>query len=75
VFVVGVALDYCVLYTALDAVESGFHVVLVVEATAAVSEEGRAHALKQLQQAGVELVGTVPEALSMRHTTCSVASS
>jgi nicotinamidase/pyrazinamidase len=74
VFVVGVALDYCVLYTALDAVKSGFQVVLVVEATAAVSEEGRAHALEQLQQAGVQLAGTVAEALRRRHTTCSVAS-
>lgn len=74
VFVVGVALDYCVLYTALDAVKSGFQVVLVVEATAAVSEEGRVHALEQLQQAGVQLAGTVAEALRRRHTTCSVAS-
>lgn len=56
VVVVGVALEYCVLFTALDAVEYGFDTIVVLDATAPVSREGAASAVEKLQQAGVHVV-------------------
>lgn len=53
VVVCGLALDYCVEATALDAVRLGFEVVLIVDATTAVSEDGRARATRNLVKSGV----------------------
>jgi nicotinamidase/pyrazinamidase len=63
VVVVGVALEYCVLYTALDAVQEGFETSVVLDATAAVDEEGAAEAVQQLRQANVSVVQRVWDAL------------
>lgn len=55
VVVVGLALDYCVKYTALDAVREGFDTTVLLAATAAVNlklGDGDA-ATEQLRQAGV----------------------
>jgi nicotinamidase/pyrazinamidase len=55
VFVAGLATDYCVKATALDAKAAGFHVVVLSDAAAAVnvdpSDEKRA--LEELREAGV----------------------
>jgi nicotinamidase/pyrazinamidase len=58
VHVGGLALDYCVKETALDARRLGFDVVLHLEATRAIdARPGDAErALQQLREAGVEIV-------------------
>jgi nicotinamidase/pyrazinamidase len=62
VVVVGLATDYCVKATALDAVGLGYKAAVVTEAVAAVdvqSGDGRG-ALDELAAAGVELLGSAP---------------
>jgi len=57
-FVVGLATDYCVRASALDAVRRGFRTSVVIDAVAAVDilpGDGDA-ALKEMEQAGVRLV-------------------
>lgn len=58
VFTVGIAGDYCVKYTALDAKKSGFEVCVVEEATRCVdgSEKGWASAKRELDKAGIQIV-------------------
>lgn len=58
VFVCGLALDYCVKFTALDAKELHFETYLITDATRAVNlnpEDGR-DALSDLEDAGVKLI-------------------
>lgn len=58
VLVVGLALDYCVRFTALDALDAGFRTTVVVDATRAVElrpGDGAA-AVAALQAAGVRVV-------------------
>lgn len=56
VYVVGLALDYCVLWSALDAQSLGYDVYVVLSATAAVSEVGKKTAISQLHSAGVHII-------------------
>jgi nicotinamidase/pyrazinamidase len=58
VHVAGLALDYCVKETALDAARAGFEVVLHTGATRAIeAEPGDAdRVLEELRQAGVQIV-------------------
>jgi nicotinamidase/pyrazinamidase len=60
VHVAGLALDYCVRATALDAREKGFEVVLHLDATRAIeAEPGDAErTLEELRQAGVQISST-----------------
>lgn len=55
VFVVGLALDYCVKATALDAKRLGFETVVLVHATRAVNmnPEDGANAIKEMQEQGI----------------------
>jgi nicotinamidase/pyrazinamidase len=53
--VVGIATDYCVRATALDAVRAGFGTRVLLDLTAGVAEESTGTALGELQAAGVEL--------------------
>lgn len=53
--VVGIATDHCVRATALDAAAEGFQTTVLLEYTAAVAEETKAKALKELEAAGVTL--------------------
>lgn len=55
VIVVGLAFDYCVGYTALDAVSLGFRTHVVTDATAAVAAESRNEMTQRLEAAGVRL--------------------
>jgi len=59
VFVVGLAADYCVKCTAIDAKEEGFETVIVDEGTKPVdaSEEGWGKARRELEAKGVRVVG------------------
>ncbi len=50
--VVGIATDYCVRATALDAVEAGFDTSVLVRLTAAVHPENNEAVVKQLEEAG-----------------------
>jgi nicotinamidase/pyrazinamidase len=61
VAVVGLATDYCVKATALDAVRLGFRTVVLTDAVAAVNlePEDGARALDALRAAGVTLRATI----------------
>jgi nicotinamidase/pyrazinamidase len=54
----GLALDYCVAWSALDAKQAGFDVTVAVDATAAIDLEGsRRKMLTEMRQAGIKLAG------------------
>jgi nicotinamidase/pyrazinamidase len=55
--VVGIATDYCVLQTALDAAQAGFHTRVLLDLTAGVAPDSTSAAVGQLQAAGVQLTG------------------
>ncbi len=55
--IVGLATDYCVAQTALDAVREGFRARVLLDYAAGVSPETSAQAVRQMREAGVELVG------------------
>ncbi len=59
--VVGIATDYCVLASALDAVAAGRRVRVLTDLVAGVAPESSAAALAQLAEAGVTLVTTEGE--------------
>jgi nicotinate phosphoribosyltransferase len=52
-YIGGLATDYCVRATALDARRAGFQVTLVTDAVAGISEEGSRAALEEMHGAGV----------------------
>jgi nicotinamidase/pyrazinamidase len=54
--VVGIATDYCVLASALDALETGRAVRVLTDLVAGVARESSAAALERLQAAGAQLV-------------------
>lgn len=57
VTVCGIATDFCVLYSALDAVAAGFAVEVALDACAGIDVEGSlARALQAMRQAGVRLI-------------------
>lgn len=61
VFVVGLALDYCVKYTALDSQRLGFNTTLIVDASRAVNldpDDGAA-AVQMMKDAGIRVVDSV----------------
>jgi len=52
----GLALDYCVAWSAIDARQAGFDAAVVLEATAAIDLDGsRQRMITELRQAGVNL--------------------
>jgi nicotinamidase/pyrazinamidase len=53
--VVGIATDYCVRATALDAAREGFATAVLTDLTAAVADETKTLALQELQTNGVTL--------------------
>jgi len=56
VYVVGLAMDYCVKFTALDAAKEGFSTYVVEEGTRAVDPTNWDNVRSQLEKAGVEMV-------------------
>ncbi|KAF8056231.1 CNX1 [Scenedesmus sp. PABB004] len=64
VAVVGLATDFCVATTALDAAREGFDTSVVLDATAPVTAAGGADAVRRLRAAGVAVVPSVREALA-----------
>ena len=57
VWVAGLALDVCVLATAMDAHHAGFDVVLLADATRAVVVQDGIEAISKLHRAGVAVIG------------------
>ena len=58
VFICGLALDYCVMFTALDALNEGFETYLITDATRAVNvkpTDGE-NSLRKLSAAGIKLI-------------------
>jgi len=58
VFVTGLAFDYCVGYTALDAVEAGFKVYVIEDAARSVAEETARERREELLKRGVKLINS-----------------
>lgn len=57
VYMVGLALDFCVMYSALDARAAGFNTFVVLDACRAIDLDGSlATAIERMQAAGVELI-------------------
>ena len=56
VYVVGLAMDYCVKFTALDAAKEGFSTYVVHEGTKAVDPTNWDNVRSQLERAGVKMV-------------------
>jgi len=57
VYMVGLALDFCVMFSALDARAAGFNAYVVLDACRAIDLNGSLQsALERMQSAGVELI-------------------
>ncbi|UOQ96194.1 bifunctional nicotinamidase/pyrazinamidase [Hymenobacter sp. 5317J-9] len=56
VYLAGLAGDYCVYYSALDALAAGFATTVITDATRAISAEGFAAALADLRAKGASLI-------------------
>jgi nicotinamidase/pyrazinamidase len=56
VIVGGLATDYCVKTTALQLLKAGFRVIVNLEASRGVSHEGVELAVKEMKQAGIEII-------------------
>jgi nicotinamidase/pyrazinamidase len=56
VTIVGIATDFCVRATALDAMNAGFHVRVIEQLCSAVSEQGGKSAIQELEDAGAEII-------------------
>ena len=57
VYMVGLALDFCVMFSALDARASGFNAYVVLDACRAIDMNGSLQsAMERMQSAGVELI-------------------
>lgn len=56
--IAGIATDYCVRATALDAVKAGFRATVLVDLIAGVAPESSAAALDELRDSGVHLAST-----------------
>jgi nicotinamidase/pyrazinamidase len=59
-FVGGLATDYCVRATALDARHAGFDVTVLTDAVAGIGEESSRRALEEMRDAGVSLSDSTP---------------
>lgn len=56
VTIVGIATDFCVRATALDALNAGFHVRVIEQLCSAVTEQGGRSAIQELEDAGAEII-------------------
>ncbi|MDV3104543.1 nicotinamidase [Thermococcus waiotapuensis] len=56
VYVCGVATEYCVKATAMDALKLGYETCIIVDAIRGINPEGEKRALEELQKAGAKLV-------------------
>ena len=68
VVVAGLATDYCVYYTALDAVRLGYQVMVYLPACRGVAPDTTAAALADMQSKGVEFANTLEEVQAFQPT-------
>jgi len=55
-YIVGLALDYCVFYSAKDAIGLGFKVYVVEDATRGISPEGISDAVQDMKDSGINII-------------------
>jgi nicotinamidase/pyrazinamidase len=60
--IAGIATDYCVVFTATDAVNEGFSTRVLLDLTAGVARASSAKAVEVMRAAGVEVTGSAPDA-------------
>lgn len=65
VYIVGLALDYCVFYSAMDSVESGYETFVIVDATRGIAETSIRSALEQMELSGVKLINSTDVDLNL----------
>jgi nicotinamidase-related amidase len=70
VFVAGLAADYCVSCTALDAAKGGFKTRVIGEATKAVDPRSMDKVLKEYEEAGVEVINKDDESIKRVEGLC-----
>ncbi|MCH8906084.1 MAG: bifunctional nicotinamidase/pyrazinamidase [Candidatus Heimdallarchaeota archaeon] len=56
IFICGLALDYCVNFSAIDTVTKGYDVWVVYDLTRGISDQSVHEAIHQMQEAGIKLV-------------------
>jgi len=59
VVIVGLATDYCVAMTALQAIRNGFETEIILEGCRGVAPETTAAAIKKMREAGINITPTV----------------
>lgn len=57
-YIVGIATDYCVFYSAMDAIELGYKVKVVLDATRGINEVTIDAAIQAMTEAGVEIINS-----------------
>jgi nicotinamidase-related amidase len=67
VFVCGLAWDFCVKFTAIDAAKEGFTTYVIEDATRGIdrSQDGHAKTRQDMEDAGVKVIGLVSEELEI----------
>jgi nicotinamidase/pyrazinamidase len=65
VYIVGLAIDFCVFFTATDSSQLGYHTYIVLDATRAVSESTAAAAIDQMLQTGIHIINSKEVAATM----------
>ena len=68
VYVVGIALDYCVFYSSLDAKKLGYETFVIKDATRGITEAGMEHAIKTMEEAGIEIISSDALLTSYKNT-------
>ena len=58
VYVVGLAWDFCVSFTAIDAKKLGYESYVIADATRAITPEGQENAVINLQKHNVKIIKT-----------------
>lgn len=56
VFICGLAYEYCVAFTAKDAIKYGFKTFVVSQACKAITKEGAEKATKEMKELGIEFI-------------------
>ena len=63
IIVYGLAMDYCVKATAIDAVKSGFKVILIEDLCKGVAEDTTKSTLKEMKSAGIKIMPVISDIL------------
>lgn len=63
IYIVGLAYDFCVKHTALDAVEFGYKTFVIEDATKSATESAEGACQKELEECGVVMIRSDSEHL------------